>query len=278
MKEGINMNEIFNSYKLVLPQLKEMLQEDISIALCDTTKIIKNYAADSFSIPGNEGDILKHGEPIWEAINQNKLMVGIVPKEYYGFSFQAISYPIRDKDGHAIGCVAIGKDLTNKINFEESTESLFATLEQTNAIIQELNQGSKKLFSIINDIVKSVKESEKSIQKNAEIVKSIHDIATQSNLLGLNAAIEASRAGEFGRGFSVVATEMRKLAHISKQSADNVSKDLEEMKKNMDAVLEIVDKAVEVSKSQNLTTKEISSALEEITRSSEKIVTHVKEL
>ena len=123
-----------------------------------------------------------------------------------------------------------------------------------------------------------MKESEKSIQKNAEIVKSIHDIATQSNLLGLNAAIEASRAGEFGRGFSVVATEMRKLAHISKQSADNVSKDLEEMKKNMDAVLEIVDKAVEVSESQNLTTKEISSALEEITKSSEKIVTHVKEL
>ncbi|WP_290443125.1 methyl-accepting chemotaxis protein [Clostridium estertheticum] len=272
------MNEIFDSYKIVLPQLKEMLQEDISIALCDTTKIIKNYAADSFSIPGNEGDILKHGEPIWEAINQNKLMVGIVPKEYYGFSFQAISYPIRDKNGQAIGCVAIGKDLTNKINFEESTESLFATLEQTNASIQELNQGSEKLFSIINDIVKSLKESEKSIQKNAEIVKSIHDIATQSNLLGLNAAIEASRAGEFGRGFSVVATEMRKLAHISKQSADNVSKDLEEMKKNMDAVLEIVDKAVEVSESQSLTTKEISSALEEITKSSEKIVTHVKEL
>ena len=50
------------------------------------------------------------------------------------------------------------------------------------------------------------------------------------------------------------------------------------MKKNMDAVLEIVDKAVEVSESQNLTTKEISSALEEITKSSEKIVTHVKEL
>lgn len=272
------MDGIFDSYKLVLSQLKDILQEDISVALTDTTKIIKNYSADSFSIPGNEGDLIKEGAPIWETIHKNKLTSGIVPKQYYGVPFKSITYPIRNNEGQAIGCVAIAKNLTEHLKFEESTGSLFAALEQTSASIQELTQGSEKLFSIINNIVQSVKRSEKSIQENAEIIKLIHNIANQSNLLGLNAAIEASRAGEFGKGFSVVATEMRKLAQISKESAEKVSKDLLEMQKSMEIILKVVNEAAEVSECQTATTKEISSAVEEITASSEIIVNNIKRL
>ncbi|MDP4178931.1 MAG: methyl-accepting chemotaxis protein [Bacillota bacterium] len=274
------MNDIFDSYKLVLSQLKNILQEDICVALTDTKCILENYKADGFSIPGNAGDLIKEGEPIWKIVNNNnsKPLVGVVPKEFYGFPFKSICTPIRDNNGQVIGCIAIGKNLTDKVKFEESTESLFSAVEQINASIQEFSQDSGKLHSKINDIAESVKQTENNIQQNAEIIKLIQNIANKSNLLGLNAAIEASRAGEFGKGFSVVAAEMRKLAYISKDSAQTVSKDLLSMKESMESMLKMVNEIIELSENQTITSKEISSAIDEITLNSEKVVQAVKQL
>lgn len=273
------MNDILDSYKLVLSQLKDILQEDICVALTDTTNIIENYKADGFSVPGNVGDPIKEGEPIWKVVNNNsKAIVGVVPKEYYGFTFKSVCTPIRNNEGQVIGCIAIAKNLTNQVEFEESTEGLFSAIEETNASIQELSQNSEKLQLKINNIVQSVEQTETSIQQNAEIINSIQNISNQSNLLGLNAAIEASRAGEFGKGFSVVATEMRKLANISKESSQKVSKDLLTMKESMELMIKIVKEATELSESQTAATKEISSAIDEITTSSEKVVNAMKQL
>lgn len=274
------MNDIFDAYKLVLSQLKDILQEDICVALTDTTNIIGNYKANGFSVPGNVGDPIKEGEPIWKVVHNNdsKAIVGVVPKEYYGFAFKSICTPIRNNEGQVIGCIAIAKDLTDQVNFEESAESLFSAIEETNASVQGLSQDSEKLQSKIDNIEQAIMETEKNIQQNAEIIKLIQNIANQSNLLGLNASIEASRAGEFGKGFSVVAAEMRKLANISKESSQNVSKDLLAMKESMESLIEIVKEAAELSESQTAATKEISSAIDEITANSEKVANAVKQL
>jgi len=110
-----------------------------------------------------------------------------------------------------------------------SVQEITANLEQMNAII---NQNASNSGETRRIAVKGAREAEESGQAVQETVKAMHkiadrvgiieEIARQTNLLALNAAIEAARAGDQGRGFSVVASEVRKLSERSQSAAKEI--------------------------------------------------------
>ncbi|MCA1945218.1 MAG: methyl-accepting chemotaxis protein [Desulfovibrio sp.] len=113
---------------------------------------------------------------------------------------------------------------------ERSKEAVRVALEgkaATDAVFQAMAQIREKMDSIAQGIIAL---SEKS-QRIGDIILAVNDLADQSNVLAVNASIEASRAGEEGRGFAVVAREIRSLAEQSKQSTAEIRSILEEIRK-----------------------------------------------
>ena len=92
---------------------------------------------------------------------------------------------------------------------------------------------------------KRIAELEEQSRQIGEIVQAVVMIADQTNLLALNAAIEAARAGEHGRGFAVVADEVRNLAEISERSARDIRGVVEEIRSGVEQVVKDINVVVE---------------------------------
>ena len=120
----------------------------------------------------------------------------------------------------------------------------------------------ENMSSEVDTAATQMAELNASAKEIVEVVNSIHDIAEQTNLLALNAAIEAARAGEQGRGFAVVADEVRGLANRTTQSTDRISKIIDQLYANVTRVSDTMNMVVESANNSQNDSREIGQVME----------------
>jgi len=131
----------------------------------------------------------------------------------------------------------------------KSAESV-STTNEGNRKVQELVNEIRRIESTVSDIANAVEEFVRSTSAITGMTQEVRELADQTNLLALNAAIEAARAGEQGRGFAVVADEVRKLAEKSGNSAseiDGVAKSIMQQTSQVRTAIEAGRKSITVS-------------------------------
>ncbi|WFD10896.1 methyl-accepting chemotaxis protein [Tepidibacter hydrothermalis] len=113
------------------------------------------------------------------------------------------------------------------------------------------------MISTVNSSLAKVKETD-------QIISFVKQVAKQTNLLGLNAAIEAARVGESGRGFSIVAEEIRKLAILSNESVSEIAYVLKDVQEGVRKILETVKENEQLKKIQVEKTEQMTEKINEI--------------
>ena len=251
--------------------IKGLFNEDVDVTITDREKVLEQLLSKEINVDSSKGRVLKSDEPIKNTIRSNKRIEIDIPKEYYGTPFTATMVPIQSNNGEVIGSIAVSKSTKKQAILMEVAEKFAASSEEISATTEGLAVSSSELSKYMHQLSTAQNEMHRQVETTTKILDMISSVAKNTRVLGFNAGIEAARSGEHGRGFSVVAKEITKLADQSASSVNEIKQLLDELNKKVDHVANIVDDTVHISTIQTTAIEEISQAIQYLTDGAEEI-------
>jgi len=195
------------------------------------------------------------------------MVVKEFPAEGYGAPLQALNYPLFDEDdpSQVVGTLGLALPRANALQLRTISGTLKSSLEEIAAVIEQLAASASEISTnerLLNQNIAHVYQLSENIN---EILAFIKQIADETKMLGLNAAIEAARAGDVGKGFGVVAEEIRKLSDESKETVVRIKSLTEQIKDKINETTTGSEITLRSAEEQAAASQEITASIEEIT-------------
>ncbi|MCL6631159.1 MAG: histidine kinase [Alicyclobacillus herbarius] len=266
------MSKKLDAIVACLDVIQQSHSEDASIVVLDTEKVIAQISGEKVKPAFAIGTPLTEmqGTVTWGAMQSGKVLREERDASVLGFPYMAIAVPLFE-DGEVVGCVTTLLTQERLGTLRDGANELSALVEEMSASADEIAQASAQMAETIQGLAGESHTVSENITKIYSVLDFVKGVATQSHMLGLNAAIEAARAGEAGRGFSVVAGEIRKMAEKSKNAVQDIQQQLE-------AIVEAVSRMSQATQSMSSVTQEHAANIEELNSAFAHIATTAEKL
>ncbi|GAA0176653.1 methyl-accepting chemotaxis protein [Clostridium sediminicola] len=260
------MHKLLKRYVEIAPYVNDFTEDDLAVSVSDTEKVIKCITGQNVTLRVVEGQLLNNDLALFKAMNQKEKVTINIPKEIHGEPMTATAIPIIDEDEEIIGAIATVKSISDKEELYDIINTLANSLNEMSKTTTQISSSADKIAFSGEEMISYVNNALTKAQETDEVVQFVQQVARQTNLLGLNAAIEAARAGDAGRGFEVVADEIRNLAVSSNESVDKIGTVLKEIQHGVSQILTMVEKNGALTQEQAEGTEEITAEINELSK------------
>lgn len=263
---------LLNHLLEVGPYINQFTLADLGVAICDREKWLLYIPAKSLDLKVRVGDAVPDGTVAYTAMQQKKRVVKVVDAGIYGVAYVSVGFPILDQDGSLLGAIACSESLTKRETLMGVSQELNTSLSNFRNAVREIAAEAQELSATSQELRSITEDGAVKVGSTTGILDTVKQIAKRTNLIGLNASIEAARVGEYGKGFTVVANEVRNLSQVTNSSTGEIGAIVESLRETMTSIDKASQLVSQVSQSQAEKLAQVNPLLEDLAGMAQKLV------